>query len=246
VAAIAYCGIVLAGGPSQAPPLLLATPGHFIEKLTGVIPVTETILLPYMLVINLLLLLVFVGMFILMTPPRHKTQEITDELAKEFTAEIPEPPLDNRTPAQILDTSLILPFIIAIMGLIWAVQHFSANGFAGLDLNSLNFLMLMLGMILHRNPYSFVASLGRGVGMVGGVIIQFPFYAGIFGIIQNSGLSGIIAGWFISISTQHSFPIINYIYSAILNIFVPSGGSKFVIEAPYIIPAGKALGTPIA
>ncbi|MDR1241305.1 MAG: TIGR00366 family protein [Deltaproteobacteria bacterium] len=246
VAAVSYCGIVLAGGPSQAPPLLIATPNHFIEKLTGVIPVTETILLPYMLTINVLLLLVFIGMFVLMIPPKHKAKEIPDELIGEFTAEIPDPPRENRTPAQIMDTSSIIPLIVAIFGLIWAVQHFGATGFAGLDLNSLNFLMLMLGMILHKNPYNFVASLGRGVGMVGGVIIQFPFYAGIFGIIQNSGMSGIIAGWFVSISTQHTFPIINYIYSAILNIFVPSGGSKFVIEAPYIIPAGKELGTPIA
>ncbi len=246
VAAVSYCGIVVAGGPSQAPPLLVATPGHFIEHLTGVIPVTETILLPYMVTIELLILAVFVIMFMLMMPPKHKVVEIDDSLIEEFTAEIPEVKKDGRTPAQMLDTSCALPWIIAVMGIIWAVRFFGAKGFAGLDLNTLNFLMLMLGMILHKSPYSFVASVGRGVGMVGGVIIQFPFYAGIFGIIQNSGLSGIIAAWFVSISNQHTFPLVNFVYSGIMNIFVPSGGSKFVIEAPYIIPAAKELGTPIA
>jgi len=247
VAAISYCGIMLCGGPSQAAPLLIATPGHFIEKLTGIVPITETILLPFMLTLNLLMLVVFVAMFLLMMPSKEKAVEIDDALIKDFIADIPEPPvLANRTPAQWLDTSPWLPVIVAILGLIWAAQYFSARGFAGLDLNTLNFLMLMIGFILHRTPYSFMTSVGRGVGMVGGVIVQFPFYAGIFGIIQNSGLSGIIAAWFVAISTQHTFPIINYLYSGFMNIFVPSAGSKFVIEAPYIIPAAKELGTPLA
>lgn len=246
VAAVAYCAIANSAGLSQAAPLLIATPGHFIEKLTGIIPITDTQLLPYMLTTNLILFIVFPIMFVMMMPSKHKVEEIPDELIAEFTAETPEIPTSNRTPAQMLDTSALLPWVLGVMGIIWAVQHFTSKGFAGLDLNSLNFVILMLGLLLHKSPYSFVASVGRGVGMVGGVIIQFPFYAGIFGIIQNSGLSGIIAGWFVSISTTTSFPIINYIYSGIMNIFVPSGGSKFVIEAPYIIPAAKELGTPIA
>ncbi len=246
IAAIAYCAIANSAGLSQAAPLLIATPGHFIESLTGVIPITETQLLPYMQVTNAILFVVFPIMFVLMMPSKGKVEEIPDELIEVFTAEIPEMPLANRTPAQILDTSAFLPWIIGIMGMIWATQHFGAKGFAGLDLNSLNFVILMLGMLLHKSPYSFVASVGRGVGMVGGVVIQFPFYAGIFGIIQHSGLSGIIAAWFVSISTKTTFPIVNFVYSGIMNIFVPSGGSKFVIEAPYIMPAAKQLGTPIA
>ena len=246
IASIAYCGIANSAGLSQAAPLLIATPGHFIENMVGVIPITETQLLPYMLTVNLILFIIFPVMFVKMMPSKSKVEEIPDELIAEFTAEIPEPPLANRTPAQLLDTSRLLPWIISILGIIWAVRYFYARGFAGLDLNSLNFVILMLGLFLHKSPYSFVASVGRGVGMVGGVIVQFPFYAGIFGIIQHSGLSGIIAGWFVSISTQHTFPIVNYIYSGIMNIFVPSGGSKFVIEAPYIVPAAQQLGTPIA
>ena len=247
IASIAYCAIANSAGLSQAAPLLIATPGHFIEGMIGVIPITETQLLPYMQTINLILFIVFPLMFVLMTPSKSKIEEISDELIQEFTAEIPAPPMGKkRTPAQILDTTILLPLIISILGMVWAVQHFSNKGFAGLDLNSLNFVILMLGLILHKSPYNFVASVGRGVGMVGGVIVQFPFYAGIFGIIQHSGLSGILAGWFVSISTTHTFPIVNYIYSGIMNIFVPSGGSKFVIEAPYIVPAAQQLGTPIA
>ena len=79
-------------------------------------------------------------------------------------------------------------------------------------------------------------------GFIWGVVLQFPFYAGIFGIIQYSGLQDVIAGWFVAIATPQTYPAIIYWYSGILNYFVPSGGSKWAIEAPYIMTAGKTLG----
>lgn len=245
IAAMAYAGIVCAGGPSQAPPLLVATPGHFIEKLTGVIPITETVFMPQMILLNVILVLSLPVLFMLMAPAGDKAEEISEELAEEFLAEAPEAQPTNRTPAEFLNTSFALPLIIGILGLIWAADFLIRQGIGKLDLNSLNFIMLMLGLLMHRSLRSFTASVGRGVITVGGVIIQFPFYAGIFGIISNSGLSGVIAGWFVSISSKESFPLINFIYSGIMNIFVPSGGSKFVIEAPYTVPAAQQLGVGI-
>jgi short-chain fatty acids transporter len=122
------------------------------------------------------------------------------------------------------------------------VEFLWNKGIGSLDLNTLNFTFLIIGIMLHGSANSYVASAQRGVSTVGGVIIQFPFYAGIFGIIKFSGLSGIIAGWFVAISSAETFPLITFIYSGILNIFVPSGGSKFVIEAPYLIPAAQQTG----
>ena len=75
-----------------------------------------------------------------------------------------------------------------------------------------------------------------------GIIIQFPMYAGIFGMIQHSGLAGILAHFFVSISTPRTFPLIVFIYTGIVDFFVPSGGAKFVIEAPYLFPAAQQLG----
>ncbi|MBI4482886.1 MAG: short-chain fatty acid transporter, partial [Acidobacteria bacterium] len=75
--------------------------------------------------------------------------------------------------------------------------------------------------------------------------IQFPLYAGMFGIIRGSGLSEIIAGAFVSVASPQSFPLIVYYYTCVMNYFVPSGGSKFVIEAPYLIRAAKTLDVPI-
>lgn len=146
------------------------------------------------------------------------------------------------TPAQKWDRSPILMWIIGLAGLIWVFNFFYTKGIANLDINTLNFTFIILGMLLQRSPYAFVDSVKRGVGTVYGVIIQFPFYAGIFGIISYSGLSKVIADFFVSISTAYTFPWLVYLYSGFLNFFVPSGGSKFVIEAPYILPAAQKLG----
>lgn len=245
VAAVAYCALASGSGPSQAAPLLLATPGHFLEKLTGVIPITETALNPQLLLINLLIYIAIPILFVNMMPSPSKVEEISDDLAKEFTADIPDIPMANRSPAQILDHSFLLPGLVCLLGLYWIGDFLVTQGIRKLDLNTLNFIFVIIGLLLHKNPHNFMASVGRGVTMVGAVIIQFPFYAGIFGMIKSSGLSDIIAGWFVSISTTHTFPLINFIYSGVMNIFVPSGGSKFIIEAPYIVPAAQKLGTYI-
>lgn len=77
------------------------------------------------------------------------------------------------------------------------------------------------------------------------MIIQLPLYAGIFGIIMHSGLSEVITHWFLSISTTATYSWIVMVYTTIMDFFVPSGGSKFAIEAPYILPAGTQLGIPV-
>jgi short-chain fatty acids transporter len=242
VAAIASSAIICAAGPSVAAPLFLATPGHFMADATGVIPISQTVFDSHMLVINAALILLFPVMYRLMTPKKERTVEITDERIAEFTAETPVKDHAALTPAEKLDHSLLLVCLVGIIGLIWIGEFLWNKGIGSLDLNTLNFIFLIGGIILHGNANSYVASAQRGVITVGGVIIQFPFYAGIFGIIKFSGLSGIIAGWFVAVSSAETFPLITFIYSGILNIFVPSGGSKFVIEAPYLIPAAQQTG----
>jgi short-chain fatty acids transporter len=126
------------------------------------------------------------------------------------------------------------------------VRFVAINGAGKIDLNVINFAFFGLGMVLHGSPRSFIASVKQGTSTTFGVIIQFPLYAGIFGLISYSGLAGIITHWFISISTERTFSWIVMIYTTIMDWFVPSGGSKFAIEAPYIIPAGQQLGIPVA
>ncbi len=246
VAAISYCGIVLANGPSMAAQLLLATPGHFMEKVTGVIPISLTTFDPTLLLTNLIILITSPFIMLAVAPAKEHAVEISPELAKEFAPqEIPPAKDAARTPAERWDRSPLLPVLIAVFGVFWFGRFIAAKGIGSLDLNTLNFIFFMLGLLLHGSANSFMASVQRGVATVGGVIVQFPLYAGIFGIISFSGLATIIADWFVSISTAYTFPFVVFLYSGFLNIFVPSGGSKFVIEAPYILPAAKKLGASL-
>ncbi len=245
LAAISYVAIICTNGPSMAAQLLVATPGHFMEKVVGVIPISQTTFDIHLLVTNLILIASLPILLLFIAPKKDDAKEISEALVVEFSKKPEEKPSHELTPADRWDRSPVLPWFIGIAGLFWIGQFLITRGIGKLDLNVLNFIFFILGLILQGSAYNFVSSVQRGVGTVSGVIIQFPLYAGIFGIIMNSGLAGIIAKWFVAISTAHTFPWIVFVYSSILNFFVPSGGSKFVIEAPYILPAAKELGANI-
>lgn len=244
--AMSYVGILVCNGPSQAAPLLVATPGHFLEKITGVIPLTQTVFEPHLLLTVLILVVTLPLIMLAAMPRKEHAVEATDKMVELFTAgEAPEEKRTDYTPAEKWDRSPVLVLIVGLAGLGWVINFIWTQGIGKLDLNTLNFTFFILGLLLHGTPRSFVGSVQRGTSTVYGVIIQFPLYAGIFGIISFSGLAEIIAKWFVAISTAHTFPWIVFIYSGILDMFVPSAGSKFVIEAPYIVPAAKELGVSV-
>jgi short-chain fatty acids transporter len=112
---------------------------------------------------------------------------------------------------------------------------------AALDLNTYNFLFLMAGLLLHWRPRSFSRAVNNAVPATAGVLIQFPFYGGIFGIVTMSPIARQLAHFFVRASSHSTFPLLVAMYSAILGLFVPSGGSKWIIEAPYVLQAAKDL-----
>jgi short-chain fatty acids transporter len=129
-----------------------------------------------------------------------------------------------------------------MLGFAYLGQVIWAKGFqAALDLNTYNLLFLMLGLLLHWRPRSFTRAVSSAVPATAGIVVQFPFYAGIFGIISFSPIAPALAGIFVRISNQQTFPLIVSLYSVILGLFVPSGGGKWLIEAPYVLAAANDL-----
>ncbi|GAB7522898.1 short-chain fatty acid transporter [Paraburkholderia sp. 2C] len=249
LAAAAYTMMLLmANGPSQSAPLLAATSGNFLEKaMGGLIPLTQTALSPFLLTLVLFQLVTLPVIFALLMPQKERAVEISDAVYEEFTsAPTVTSSTENLRPAERWERSRVLLTILGVGILIWSVRFIATMGAAKLDLNVINFMLFGLGMVLHGSPRSFTESVKHGVGTTYGVIIQFPLYAGIFGLIVHSGLSDIITHWFLSISTQRTYSWIVLIYTTIMDFFVPSGGSKFAVEAPYIIAAGQKLGIPVA
>jgi len=120
------------------------------------------------------------------------------------------------------------------------LQFREKGGIAALDLNNFNFFFLAAGLLLHWRPQSFLRAVSKSIPATAGVIIQFPFYGGIFGMISKTPMAAKLAHVFVAVTTKATFPIVVAVYSAILGMFVPSGGGKWVVEAPYVMAAANA------
>ncbi len=195
---------IMANGISQAAPLLSATPGNFMEKIMGgIVPISQTSLSPYMMTFLVLELLLLPVIYYLLMPKKEKAVEISDELYKEFTAEPEKIDASKKlTPAERWERSRVLNTLIALLILIWFGDHVITEGVSKINLNTINFALFGLGLLFHDSPHSYIESVKEGATTVYGVIIQFPLYAGIFGLITFSGLADEITELFISIATQ--------------------------------------------
>src|SRR5262245_61953309 len=143
-----------------------------------------------------------------------------------------EPP---RTPGERLDRNPAPAVAVALLmaGFLW-IQVRDKGLVAALDLNNFNLAFLAAGLLLHRRPHDFLKAVGRSVPATAGVLIQFPFYAGVFGLIAKTAIAPALADLFVRVTTRGTFPIVVAVYSALLGLFVPSGGGKWIIEAPYV------------
>ena len=245
IGAAAYLGLgaVWALGLSSSAALLQNTKGSIPKALlpiTGVIPLTQTIFMWQSLLMAAILiaLSVAVAYFSCPSPEKAKTAEdmgITFE-PLEVTAEAP------KTPADRLESSPVLSVIIAILMIAYIIFLFAQKGvMAATDLNTFNFIFLTAGLLLHWRPGAFLKAVGKSVPATAGVLIQFPFYAGIFGIIAHTSINPFLANLFVKLTTHGTYPILVGIYSGILGLFVPSGGGKWVVEAPYVMAAANTL-----
>jgi short-chain fatty acids transporter len=215
-------------GLSASAPLLVATPGHFLEATIGVIPVTETIFSPFNLALTGVAVALLASLAWLVHPPPAGTRTIAPEALDRLERYEPPPPPHAWTVSARIDHGRWLTIATAACGLAWVGWYFWTKGFV-LTLDVLNFGMLMLAILLHPSAASVLAASERGAGLLSGIVLQFPFYAGMYGVIQGTGLAQILGDTIARIATPQSLPLWLYWYSGLVNYFVPSGGSKWAI-----------------
>ncbi len=239
--ATAYSGfMVWHGGFSGSIPLLMATPGNFTEKLIGrVVPIEETLF-------NWLNITAVIGVYLAILGSnyflgglkRYKPVEVKPEPEYDDSAE------HSTTPAAKMERSRLITYITFGISFLFIYNKITMGCFT-FDLNHVNFMFLMLAFFLHQKPIRFVQAVYTGTRKVGPILLQFPFYAGIMGIMRESGLAQIISNFFVEISTADSFAFLTFISASVLNLFVPSGGGQWAIQAPIVIPAAHDLGADI-
>lgn len=239
--ASAYSGFVVwHGGLAGSIPLTIATEGHFTAEQIGVIGTGETIFSLFNIAIVLCLFVAVPLVNRLMLPDEKESVYIDPALLGETETARPR----IARPAERLENSTTLAWLVGIPGLLFLVDHFLLRG-GGLNLNVVNLLFLFLAIVLHRTPQSLLNSLQEAIKGGAGIVIQFPFYAGIMAIMVQSGLAETLSSALISFATEATLPFWSFISAGIVNIFVPSGGGQWAVQAPVMLPAAQALGVDI-
>ncbi len=244
-------GSVWALGLSSSAALLMATKASIppaLYEISGTISMSQTIFTWQNLVMIVVLISLSVWIAYVSAPGKDKAK--TAEMAGidyKRIGTLDKEKKKAERPGEWLEYSPILTLLLVGIGSIYIINVIAQTGpIAALNLNNYNFMLLMLGLLFHWTPRNFLNSVSNSVPAIGGVLIQFPLYAGIFGILMNSGLNDVAVKFFLSISTENTFPLIAGIYSAILGLFLPSGGGKWIVEAPYLLAAAKELNVSMA
>ncbi|MFZ7104558.1 MAG: short-chain fatty acid transporter [Peptococcaceae bacterium] len=240
-----YSGfMVWHAGLSGTIPLTLATPGSWTEPIiNGLIPVTETMLSPLNIFLTVFFLVTIPLVVRTMVPPQGQARQVDPELLVEQDIVIKKP--ENPTPAEKWEHSRIVSTLLGLVFIFYLIIYFARNGIMGLNLNIVNLCFFALGLLLVQSPVEYVKRTSVAAANAGNLLIQFPLYAGIMGMMSDSGLGAMISNFFISIATTATLPNILHLSSSILNMFIPSGGGKFAVEAPIYLPAAQSLGANI-
>lgn len=238
----AFSGIIIThGGMSASVPLLINTKGHFLEKDMGIVPLSQTIFHPQAVFITVTLAIVIPLILYLMIPRKEDTVLADPALFEdEQAAAAPVAPAARKQLADHLDTSLILNYSLGLMGVAYVVYFFVKGG--SLNLNILIFIFVMLGILAHGTLINYTKAISKGAVTAAGIILQYPFYAGIMGIMQGSGLVLWISDMLLKLATYDTFELYCYLSSLIISIFIPSAGGHWVVQAPFMLPAAAKLG----
>jgi short-chain fatty acids transporter len=241
----AYLGLgaVWALGLSSSAAMMMATKGAIPPSLfliSGLIPLTQTLFLWQSIAttVVLLVLSVLIAYWSAPSAENARTAESYGITYEPITLKL-EP---KSKPGEWLEYSPLLTIIVAGLLCWYLVNVFRTSpqgALAALDLNTYNLMFITVGLLMHWRPKRFVRAVADCVPATGGVLIQFPFYAVIFGMIVGTGISDILAKVFAAVSTHGTYPLLVALYSAVLGVFIPSGGSKWVIEAPYVLQAAN-------
>ena len=242
--ATAYMGnMVWASGLSSSIALASATPGsalNVIEKVTGRIAgLNETIFTAYNLAPTILVFLLIPLMLVAIAPGESEMKRVDPELLKRQD-DIPPPEERAKTFATVIENAPLPTLALVAMGVAYEANVVATRGFT-LDINGMIFIALMLGLIFHWRPIAYVRAFNKAARTVGPILLQFPLYGGIMGIMTGTGLAGVIAQAFVAFSTHETLPFWSFVSSNIISLFVPSGGGHWAVQGPFMVPAAVSL-----
>ena len=250
--ASAYSGFVVwHAGLSGSIPLTITEVTEAVTAATGgalteSIGMDRTVLSPWNLIACLIILILMPLLNAKMHPAANEVVTVDPKLLVEEEVTVRK----ASTPAEKLEDCKPLSWLVVIIGVVYLVQYFAAAGnpLNALNLNIVNLIFLVLGVLLNGTPLNYVKAVNDAVKGAGGIVLQFPFYAGIMGIMTGTvteggpSLAGVISNFFVAISNDVTFPLFTFLSAGIVNFFVPSGGGQWAVQAPIVLPATVKMG----
>lgn len=239
--ACSYSGfLVWHGGLSGSIPLLVSTPGNFSEELLGrLVPLSETIFSP----LNFIILgahfiaLPLLSYYLIKTGSDKKRVDIAEDFHLPTTNE-------PNTTAEAWESSATLTALIASVFVFYFLSQLIDGSFT-VDLNEINLILFALAIVMHKTPRAFLDASFGASQKVWPILVQFPFYAGIMAVMQESGLAAIISNKFVELASAKTLPLLVYWSAGLVNIFIPSGGGQWAVQGPMVIDAAKELGANV-
>ncbi|WP_322528091.1 TIGR00366 family protein [Salinicola sp. LHM] len=235
--AAAYGG-ELVRGPSSSIPLVIATPGHFMEDAIGIVPVSETLYSSWNILLTLALLGLLVLFFLLQKQPDKVVRlETSDADDKETESDARH----DGSFSDRIENSRLPTLFMGLLAAAYLIDQVIDQGFS-LNLNTVILIFLTLGLLLHNSPAAYLGAVEKAVGAARGIIVQFPLYAGIAGMMTNAGLVTQFSEMIISLATPETFPLWTFLSAGAVNFFIPSGGGQWAIQGPIMMQAAAAIG----
>ena len=245
IGAAAYSGLMIwHGGLSGSAPLKVAEPDHFLVAKMGVISVTDT-LFSTMNIVSAVVVIVLIPLLFYFLGKKSKESSdlsIYKSLEEENSGQSDKKPGDGRLEAsRWFSFSIALFIIIAIIIKIWHTDISKV-----LNINFVNLMLFALSLLVYPSIGSFAKAVGKAIGSSAGIMLQFPLYAGIMGLMQYSGLSDLLTHFIIDISTPGTFSLFTMFSAGLVNFFVPSGGGQWAVQGPLIVDAAMQLQVPVS
>ncbi|WHS29256.1 short-chain fatty acid transporter [Auritidibacter ignavus] len=226
-------------GYSASGPLTAATEGSFLQESLGgeVLPITETVFSLWN-VVAAVVTIILVALALYLVTPRGESNvmELTTDIREDAGSHDEE----IVTPADRLDASRVVTLLLGLMLVVYLALHFFRGG--TLTLDTVNWSFLALIFLLVRSPFELIHLTSKAASNVGEILLQFPLYAGILGMMAGTGLIHVLSEAFVAISNPTTFGLFAFLAAGVVNFFVPSGGGQFAVQGPMMLSAGAELG----
>ncbi|KAA0015944.1 short-chain fatty acid transporter [Salinicola corii] len=235
IVAAAYGG-ELVRGPSTSIPLVIATPGHFMEDAIGIVPVSETLYASWNIALTLALLALLVAFFMLQKQPEQIVRLEAADPAEEAPAQ-----RGDGSFSDWLEHSRLPTLFLGLLAAAYLLGEVAKGDFS-INLNTVILIFFTLGLLLHRSAAAYLGAVEKAVGAARGIIVQFPLYAGIAGMMTHADLVTQFSEAIISMASRETFPLWTFLSAGAVNFFIPSGGGQWAIQGPIMMKAAYALG----